>query len=152
MHFRVAVLTVSYIYNIFITEFQFYFLAHSLMPCRNTQTRQPSPALEEEPEGSQNDRCHPPSHSQGCQGGGTRHDARHQGTGEEIDITLTDDSGPLQLNSQTAPLCPQTSNHSQATPTPAASQGGSHSQSTSQDVKHFFRKANKEWTVCVLCK
>lgn len=151
MRFRVAGLTVSHIHVISITSFKF--LAHSsttLMARRNTRTRQPSPAPEE---GSQNDRRPAPDRSHGRQGRSTRHDARHQDIGEEFDITLTDDSGPSQPNSQTAPpLRPQTSDNSQAAPTPAASQGGSRSQSTSQDVKHFFRKASNMRTVCVVCE
>jgi hypothetical protein len=131
-------------------------LAHSAtapMAHRNTRTQQPPPPPEEEPEGSQNDRRPAPGHSHRRQGRSTRHDARHQDIGEEIDITLTDDSGPSQPNSQTAPpLPPQTSNNSRATPTPAASQVGSRSQPTSLDVKHFFRKVNNEPTVCVPCE
>jgi hypothetical protein len=123
------------------------------MTRRNAHTRQPSPAPEEVPEGSQNDRHPDPSRSHGRRGRSTHHDARHQDTGEEIDIMLTDDSGPSQLNSQTAlPLHPPTSDNSQATHTPAASQGGSRSQPTSQDVKHFFRKTRDRPTVCVSCE
>ena len=123
------------------------------MARRNTRTQQLPPAPEEEPEGSQNDRRPAPGRSRRRRGGNTRHDARHQDIGEEINITLTDDSGPSQPNSQTAPpLRPQTSDNSRTTPTPAASQVGSRSQSTSQDVKHFFRKVNKERTVCVSCE
>ena len=125
----------------------------ALMARRNTRTQQLPPAPEEELEGSQNDRHPAPGRSHCRRGGNTRHDARHQDIGEEINITLTDDSGPSQPNSQTAPpLRPQTSDNSQAAPTPAASQGGSRSQSTSQDVKHFFQKASNMQTVCVLCE
>src|SRR6266436_1869640 len=120
---------------------------------RNTRTRRRrSPVQDDQSsDDSQNSRRRNHQTAPSRSTGRVRHTRRDANTGEEFDITLTDErsSGPSQQNSQVAPPRPQASNSG---PPRAATASQAGSQRTSQDIKHYFRKTSGSPTICTSCE